>query len=76
MNENSTDTGNSQDIEVSGAHSEGSFISVESEENLNSTRITNSTTTSLTELAPKEQRKRFRTPDSKSNKNEKTRCLL
>ena len=70
-NENSTETGNSQDIEVSGVHSEGSFISVESEENLNSTRIANSTTTSLTDLAPKEQRKRLRTPDSKSNKMRK-----
>ena len=44
---------------------------VESEENLNSTRIENSTTTSLTDLTPKEQRKRFRTPDSKSNKMRK-----
>ena len=72
-NETSTETGNSQENEVSGVHSEGSFISVESEENLNSTRIANSTTTSLTDLAPKEQRerKRVRTPDSKSNKMRK-----
>ena len=69
--ENSTDTEKSQEIEVSRVHSEGSFISVESEENLNSTRIANSTTTSLTDLAPKEQRKRLHTPDSRSNKMRK-----